>query len=360
MTMTEKDVSEAREAGFPDVPTPTREELAAGLAELEETVQTLNNLLSSLSARMLRSVDDLKDEVGRRVGFADLQALQKDLEKIRAKIEDIVDEVGYGEALDITKVPPEILEAAYQTILDDVVDELRKARGSHDAELHVLNSLEQLRLKTSGSELFHYKPHRIHVGVAKALTKGLVSPRQVQMTYEELLRHLLEPVHHHTPKNFRAIVKIKTQEYAVDAAARLGKESARLSPKVDGLAERVEHLEKVVADALKDVQEVTQNLQATLASVATRESVEALGMRMAALEGSRASGGAGPDREAAVRVLEALREKPRTMAALRRDLGMDEGALKAALEDLERQGHVSSSTRGRSTVYEAKEEDDNA
>lgn len=359
--MTEKDVSEAREAELPDVPAPTREELAAALEELEETVQTLNNLLSSLSARMLRNVDDLKDEVGRRVGFADIQVVQKDLEKIRAKIDDIVDEVGYGEALDITKVPPEILEAAYQTILDDVLEELRKARGSHDAEQHILHSLEQLRLKMSGSELFHYKPHRIHVGVAKAMAKNLVSARQVQMTYEELLRHLLEPIHYHAPKNFRAIVKIKTQEYAVDTATKLGRDVAHLGPKVDGLAERVMRLEQVVADALKDMQEFTHRLQSTLASVATRESVEALGMRMAALEGSRAPPSDGPsDRDAAARILEAVREKPRTLAALRKDLGMDEGELKAVLEDLERQGHVSSSKRGRSTVYETKEADENA
>jgi len=178
------------ENAVPEAPTATREELAAQVAELEETVQTLSNLLSALSARMLRNVDDLRDEVRRRVVYADLQPIQKDMERIRARIDDIVDEVGYGEALDIAKVPPTILEAAYQAILDDVVSELKKARGVHDAEQHILHSLEQLRLKTSGSDLFLYRPHRLHVGVAKAIEKGLASARQVQMTYEELLRHL--------------------------------------------------------------------------------------------------------------------------------------------------------------------------
>ncbi|HEV8596025.1 MAG TPA: hypothetical protein VGR51_10910, partial [Thermoplasmata archaeon] len=214
MTMSDKtDASEG-----PVIPPTTREELATQVAELEETVQTLSNLLSSFSARMLRNVDDLKEEMNRRVAFGDLAPLQKDFEKIRGRIDDIVDEVGYGEALDIAKVPPMILEGAYQAILDDVVDELRKVLGGHDAELHIHHSLEQLRLKTSGSELFHYRPHRLHVGVAKALDKGLVSARQVQMTFEELLRHLLEPIHAHTPKNFRALIKIKSQEYAVDKA----------------------------------------------------------------------------------------------------------------------------------------------
>ena len=265
-------------------PIASREELAAQVAELEETVQTLNNLLSTFSARMLRNVDDLKEEMGRRVGYGDLQPIQKDLEKVRAKIDDIVDEVGYGEALDIAKVPPDILEAAYQAILDDLLAELKKARGAHDAEQHVIRSLEELRLKTSGSELFHYKPHRIHVGVARPLAKGLVSARQVQMTFDELVRHLLEPIHYHTPRNFRALIKIKSQEFAVDKALFLANSWEKAGPQLPALNERLSKLEEQVAGALRDVQDFAAKLQGTLAGLATRESVEGLGMRLAAIE----------------------------------------------------------------------------
>ncbi|MEK6851103.1 MAG: hypothetical protein AABY30_01050 [Candidatus Thermoplasmatota archaeon] len=350
---------EARDDRAQEAPPATREELTAQVSELEETVQTLNNLLSALSARMLRNVDDLRDEVRRRVVYADLQPFQKELDRIRARIDDIVDEVGYGEALDIAKVPPSILEAAYQGILDDVVAELKKVRGVHDAELHILHSLEQLRLKTSGSDLFLYKPHRLHVGVAKALGKGLVSARQVQMTYEELLRHLLEPIHYHTPKNFRALIKIKSQEYSVDKALTLATAWEGAGPQLQTLQERVDRLEEQVRGALRDVQDFAARIQETLAGVATRESVEALGMRLVALEGrSRESPPAAepPPKE---QVLAALGE-PLTLAALRKATGLSEAAAKEALAELERDGLISSSVKGRHTVYERKEEREHA
>ncbi|HYS70839.1 MAG TPA: hypothetical protein VEM95_00280 [Thermoplasmata archaeon] len=350
-------------------PSMSRDELAAELAELEGTVQTLNNLLASFSARMLRNVDDLKDEMGRRVAYADLQPIQKDLEKIRGKIDDIVDEVGYGEALDIAKVPPMILEAAYQAILDDLVSTLKHVRGAHDAEQHVLGSLEALRLKTSGSELFHYKPHRIHVGVARPIEKGLVSARQVQMTFDELVRHLQEPIHSHSPKNFRALIKIKSQEYAVDKALSFATSWEKAGPQLATLQARVAQLESQVAGALRDVQDFAAKLHVTIAGLATHESVEALGMRLAAIE-ERLAQVPPPNAVAPVeaphappsedRVMAALGPEPRSLAALKRALGLDEGVLKDVLADLERRGRISSAVRGRYTVYRTKEEHNNA
>jgi len=347
------------------IPPTTREELAVQVAELEETVQTLNNLLSSFSARMLRNVDDLKDEMNRRVSFGDLVPIQKDLERIKGRIDDVIDEVGYGESFDITKVPATILEAAYQAILDDVVEALKESRGIHDAEQHIQHSLEQLRMKTSGSELFHYRPHRLHVGVAKALEKGLVSARQVQMTYEELLRQLREPLHDYTPRNFRALIKIKSQEYAVDKALTLSKAWERAAPQGDALQERMARLEETVTGALRDLRDFAAKLQESLAGVATRESVEALGLRLAAME-QRLQDSVPPTREGASsggdegRVLETLSREARTLAALRKELGIDEDALRRVLENLELQGRISSTTRGRHTVYQTKEADDNA
>jgi hypothetical protein len=335
--------------------------LAAQIAELEETVQTLNNLLSTLSARMLRNIDDLKEDVRGKVGYGDLAAMKKDLEKIRGRIDDVVDEVGYGETLDVSKVPPAILEHAYQAILDDVLAELKKARGGHDAEEHIALSLEQLRLKTSGSELFHYRPqtHRVQVGVAKPIEKGLVSARQVQMTFEELVRHLVEPIHYHQPKNFRALIKIKSQEFAVDKALSFATVSEKTTSDVNGLKVRIDRLEEHVSGALRDMRDFASSLQPMLAGAATRESVEALAFKIAAIEerlkaDSPPTGGSAPpaSREA---ILTALADAPRTLASLVKELGIGEPALRAALEALEKDGHLSSTTRGRNTTYRRKE-----
>ena len=366
MTMSEKSAGEFGGEAH-EVPVPlTGTKLAEQVAELEETVQALNNVLSTVSARMLRHVDDLKDDLLRKVGYADLEGVQKDFEKLRDRIDDIVDEVGYGEALDIAKVPPSILELAYQAVLDDVVAELQKARGVHDAEQHILHSLEQVRLKTSGSELFHYKPHRLHADVARALEKGLASARQVNTTFAEVLRHLLEPIHYHTPKNFRALVKIKSQEYAVDKALSLANAADRTTEDVQSLRTRVNRLEEQVMGALRDVQDFAGTLHGTMAGLATRESVEALTMRLADLERrlERASGAsplpASRDAGAALeaRVLSSFGPEPRSLASMRKDLDVDEGALREVLEDLERRGLISSSVRGRYTMYRKEERND--
>jgi DNA-binding transcriptional ArsR family regulator len=127
----------------------------------------------------------------------------------------------------------------------------------------------------------------------------------------------------------------------------------------------VDHLDETVRGALRDLQDFVGNLQATLAGTATRESVEALGMRLAALE-DRAKGST-PKSEAVAsgsppmeRVLAELGAGPRSLAALRKATGLGEDALKEVLADLERDGLISSSVRGRYTMYQRKEEHDDA
>jgi len=340
--------------------------LAAQVAHLEEALETLGALLAKLNARTEQGLDDLRDEARDKVGRDELAAIRKELERLGSRVDDVVDEVGYGETLDPAKVPPAILEHAYQAILDDIVAELKKTLGAHDSERHIGGSLEQLRLKTSGSELFHFRPqdHRVEVSLRKPLEKGLVSARQVQMTFEELRRHLLEPIHTHAPKNFRALVKLKSQEFAVDRALHLARDVERLGDQTRALQIRLDRLETHVAGALKDVQDFAENLRATLANVATRESVEALEMRLSAMQGALAPQAtrevapqeASPD-EALIAL---LADGPRTVAELRRDLGIADNILREALARLEARNRIAPTVRGRTTTYRLKEDSDNA
>lgn len=350
------------ESGFDAPPTG----LAAQISELEESIRTLNDLVARLTSRMVRSVDELAVEMSDKVGHDDLAAVQKELGKIESRVDEVLDEVGYGERLDPAKVPPAILEHAYQAILDDIVAELKRARGAHDLDQHIVHVLEQLRLRTSGSELFLYQPHvhRIEVGVRKPLEKGLISARQVQMTYEELERHLLEPIHYHQPRNFRALVKMKSQEFAVDRALNLTRDVDRTSAQARALGERLDRLEEHVAGALKDVQAFTSQIRDTLADVATRESVEALEMRIAAVDNRLSTIGSNSVTSVEAlnedRVLRALAGGERTAMDLRRALDVQEAVLKGALRGLESRGLVTSSLRGKTMMYRLKEETDDA
>jgi len=200
--------------------------------------------------------------------------------------------------------------------------------------------------------------------VRRPLEKGLVSARQVQITYEELRRHLLEPVHAHAPRNFRALVKLKSQEFAVDRALTLARDVDRIGAQAQALQGRLDRLEAHVAGALKDVQEFAANLRGTLANVATRESVEALELRLAAIQGTLPGQGSKPaapeEPSPDDRVLANLADGARTLAELRRDLEVADDALREALSRLEARGRIASTIRGKTTTYRLKEESNNA
>lgn len=158
--------------------------------------------------------------------------VERSIEKIDNKIDDIMSEVGYGESLDVSKIPPNILEIVYQSTLDDLVGELWKSLGPGDFERVIIETLEEVRLMTSGSELFRFDNNRrIRTNnLAKSLSEGLISAKQIQTTYDVLLDKLTEYIPYHKAKNFRAMIKIKSQEYTVD--------------KTSFLLEKVDHMEK--------------------------------------------------------------------------------------------------------------------
>lgn len=162
-------------------------------------------------------VDEIDQRISKKVEMERVLKIEKGIEDIFDDLDDLSGEMGYGESLNVAKVPPQVLEATYQTILDDLTKELKKSFGSHETEKIILRVADELRLRTTGSELFRVRGAKIELeDVVRSIEKGLISNKQVQMTYEELVKKLEEHVPHHKPKNLRAILKIKSLEYAVD------------------------------------------------------------------------------------------------------------------------------------------------
>lgn len=161
--------------------------------------------------------------------------LEYNLKKIDEKVDDVMGEVGYGESLDVSKIPPNILEIVYQSTLDDLVTELWKSLGPGDFEQVITKTLEEVRLMTSGSELFRFDNNRriLTNNLAKSLSEGLISAKQVQTTYNVLLDKLMEYIPYHKAKNFRAMIKIKSQEYTVDKTSFLLERVAQMEKKLN-------------------------------------------------------------------------------------------------------------------------------
>ncbi|MFH0815488.1 MAG: hypothetical protein V1934_01545 [Methanobacteriota archaeon] len=207
-------VTEAALAGVPESGAST-EEVGSLAKSLDAKLAAVERRISEMDQRMTQlAVERLDPSKFLRFG--------KDIERLDWKVEALMDEVGFGDSLDVSKIPSNILEIVYQATLEDVVRELGKTRSAQEVGTIIEDTLEEVRKNTSGSELFRYNGRRILTeNLARSIDHGLISAKQIQTTYAELLNTLLASVPAYKPKNFRAMIKIKSQEYAVDRVTHL-------------------------------------------------------------------------------------------------------------------------------------------
>ncbi len=200
--------------------------------------------------------------VEQKVDVDKLRQFRKDIGKIEKKLNLLMEETGFGEILDVAKIPPNILEIVYDTTLGDVTKALWQEYGP-GAEKIIMDVLEDIRLETSGSEMFYFDGRRIRTrDVAKNIRRGMISARQLQDTYEELLRKLLERIPTHKSKNFRAMIKLKSQEYTVDKTTLLLERMEKvenavsmLNGMVSGLANTLNRETKSLGEEMKALSE---------------------------------------------------------------------------------------------------------
>jgi hypothetical protein len=200
------------------------------IKSVEDNIHGLTNKIDSMNQELAES--------GRKYGT--YQHIIREMKKLDEKNEEILEEIGFGESMNVSKIPPKILESVYETTIEDIVTEIRKNQGSHDAEAIVNRTLEDIRTRTSGSELFYFDGRMLKTrNLANSILHKLISAKQVQTTYDELLSKLLEYLPGYKAKNFRAMIKLKSQEYAVD-------KSTLLLERFNQLKEDINHLQNMV------------------------------------------------------------------------------------------------------------------
>lgn len=227
--------------------------------------------------------------VKQKVDEEKLAQFRKDMSKMDKKLNLVMEETGFGEILDVGKIPPNILEIVYDTTLKDVTNAIWQEYGP-SAEKIIMDILEDIRMETSGSEMFYFDGRRIRTrDVAKNIKRGMISARQLQDTYEELLRKLIERVPGHKSKNFRAMIKLKSQEYTVDKttfllgrvekientvmmlngmvsglANNMNNETARIRKEIAGLSKEIEsrmsEMEKRMDAEMNALREKNENM----------------------------------------------------------------------------------------------------
>jgi chromosome segregation ATPase len=209
----------------------------AALTKMSEdygrSIKTLENSISEVNKKIKAVIADI-EERGRR--FGTVQSIAREINKLDERTIEILEEIGFGESLNVTKIPPNILESVYESTIEGIVAEIRKNFGSHDAESIIRKTLEDVRTRTSGSELFYFDGRTLRPRkLAQAISAKLISAKQVQTTYDEILRKLLEYVPGYKARNFRAMIKLKSQEYAVDKTTLSLEKLNRIRDDIDNL-----------------------------------------------------------------------------------------------------------------------------
>jgi molecular chaperone GrpE (heat shock protein) len=192
----------------------------AGLATLEAR-------LSALEAQLRRGDD--------RHGRAE------------ARLDDLATHVGTREPLDITRVPPDILERSMQAALDEICAEVAKVRAVDEVERAVDAAIEDVRGRSKGSELFERAGGQIRVrGLAEAVEKRLLSAKAAQATFDEVIRHLRTHVPGYKPRSLAALIRIRSADYAVEAALA---HHRRIKAAEEGVERLIGEARRIEADA---------------------------------------------------------------------------------------------------------------
>ncbi len=247
-------------------------EILSRLSSLQEEIEKLKKEDERVLSNFREFTDiitkknaEINKIVEQKVDVEKLRQFRKDIGKIEKKLNLLMEETGFGEILDVAKIPPNILEIVYDTTLSDVTKALWQEYGP-GAERIIMDVLEDIRLETSGSEMFYFDGRKIRTrDVAKNITRGMISARQLQDTYEELLRKLLERIPTHKSKNFRAMIKLKSQEYTVDKTTLLLERMEKvenavsmLNGMVSGLASTLTRETKKIEEELETISEAME------------------------------------------------------------------------------------------------------
>ncbi|MCK5024423.1 MAG: phage tail tape measure protein [Thermoplasmata archaeon] len=252
------------------------------LEELKTKNRQISGRLDALDSKLDRFDTDIENKLDKIGKKSNLRNLEKELNKVSDRVLDMMEEIGFGENLSVTKIPPTILEIVYQATLDDIHFEIVRTKGAQDAETIARAALEEVRLKTSGSELFMFDGRKIVTdNLARSIGANMISAKQIQTTYDVLLDRLLETLPHHKAKNFQGMIKVKSQEFAVDRATVLSNKYNHLEKVMESTSQMVAAISAQANARNLEIQETLDDIKNNLlATKASQEDIDLMRIKM--------------------------------------------------------------------------------
>jgi hypothetical protein len=345
----------------------SRQDVAKQLSDLDENVEALTTVLSEFSARTLDDLSSLNKKLDVKADQGELQSLRDATKRLDGKLEDVVDVVGYEESLNLSKIPPKILELVYQTTLEDVTAALIRTLGEMDTEKVVNTVMEEVRVRTSGSEMFRYQYPRFEVkGLASSIEKNLISAKQLQMTYEEILKRLEDYIPRHQTKNFRAMIKVKSQEFAVEKSTEMAKELLSMQAEIKALRQSISKISNSMSHEISGIASKLSEINGKLRKFEPT------------FDGKKLDGGKGQFEQTSPEIpqeaVEGANEEPSKEEVEKQVLDMipaegttltklkktdfKDGDLQSILDTLVQKGEIEKKKRGKGFVYFVKENEE--
>ncbi len=167
--------------------------------------------------------------------------------------------MGVEEEIDVNKIPPSILRLVYQYTLNDAIITLRKYVGPNDAERIIEDVLTSVRTKTSGTELFKLKNGKIEArDIEIAIKKKLISPKQIHLTYIEIINSIKEYLPGYIPKNFASLLRTKGQEYAIENTTENRLRMEMIERSVKNLQGNMAYMENALREDISETKKLIE------------------------------------------------------------------------------------------------------
>lgn len=211
----------------------TLQNIETDYKQFKDNIKNLKDNLSGFideTENKIKNIDQkTQKKVEKETVEKKMEDVREDIDEVDEKIFDVMEEMGFGESLDVSQIPPNILEEVYETTLEDVVTTMRNNLGDRETQDLVQHTLEKMRTRTSGSELFQYDGRTIIVrNLVKSIEQNLISAKQIHSTYTELINKLEENLPGYESKNFRSMMKSKSLEFAIGKTTELLRRTDKL------------------------------------------------------------------------------------------------------------------------------------
>jgi len=148
------------------------------------------------------------------------------------------------ENIKIDKLPPEVLQRAYQEFLDANLSYASSILGRDYVASWLKETLEKIRICSAGTEFFIPQENRIVVtDILNAKSRNLLSLKQIHKVYSEIIKRLKNILLDYEMMDFEELLNRKIQDYTLE--------------KLCILTEKIEMLEDLFSKVINKNQEKT-------------------------------------------------------------------------------------------------------